>query len=144
MHMQLALIRGNQTAQLQSATFQGATRARKGMFVATDKGSVLLIYSVDKQTISLREYNAGPGALDTKLKGSPASGKYAKQPISVMTLDGGSYEIGRNANKQIIYVEWKTLRGVLVVLNGLNGSNGVISQPFPLSFLLTILPSISR
>jgi hypothetical protein len=115
----LVLIHGASPTHLRSVTFQGATTARKGLSAPSDKGSVVLVYSVAGQIISLREYHSSPGPLVSKLAGSnisPSGG----QTISVITVDGGSYQIEQNSKGQVEFAEWKTLQGVLVVLNGLS------------------------
>jgi hypothetical protein len=113
-------------------TFQGATTNSKSHAAPSDKGSVTLIYSVQGQTISLREYNSGPGPLVAKLKKSNGA-EAPDETLSVMTVDGSTYQVEQNASNQLLYVEWKTLSGVLVFLNGR------VSQPLAVSFVQSLL-----
>jgi hypothetical protein len=138
--IRLPQIRGVPQTQLRSVVFQGATRRDRAEQVPADKGSVTLIYRLPGQTVSVREYHSGVGPLVTKLRrGSATSGtgKF-KQTISVITVHGNSYEIDQNASDQVLYAEWKTLSGVLIVLNG----GGKISTPLSMSFVTALLPHI--
>lgn len=139
LRIRLALLRGTPSGRLQSVTFQGATTTSKKRLAATDKGSVVLIYSVQGRTVSVREYHAGPGALITRLKGTNYSAS-ARESISVISIGGGFYEIETNAKIQVLYAEWKTLDGVLVILTGFHAGLG---QPLPLDFVRGLLPHIS-
>lgn len=122
-------------SRLRSVTFEGATTTAKGVAAPTQKGSVTLTYSVGRRSVSLREYNAGPGPLVARLRRS--SGAQAPEDtLSVMTVDGSSYQVEQNAHSQVLFVEWKTLTGVLVFLNG------GVSQSLPLGFVQTLLPHI--
>ncbi|MGB6771308.1 MAG: hypothetical protein WBF51_04810, partial [Candidatus Dormiibacterota bacterium] len=87
------------------------------------------------QTISLREYNSGPGPLVANLKRSSGA-EGPGETLSVMTVDGSTYQVEQNASNQVLYVEWKTLSGVLVLLNGR------VSQPLAVSFVQSLLPHI--
>ncbi|MGA7088945.1 MAG: hypothetical protein WB116_11850 [Candidatus Dormiibacterota bacterium] len=129
------VVDGGADSQLKSVTFQGATTASKSHIAASEKGSVTLIYIVQGQIISLREYNSGPGPLDANLKRS-SSAEGPGETLSVMTVDGSTYQVEQNASNQVLYVEWKTLSGVLVLLNGR------VSQPLAVSFVQSLLPHI--
>jgi len=122
---------------LRSVTFQGATSRTKADAAPSDEGSVALVYDVEGQTVSLREYNSGRGPLISKLKGSNVSAG-AGETLSVITVDGGSYQIEQNTRSQVLFVEWKTLPGVLIVMNG----GGQVSTPLLLSFVESLLPHI--
>lgn len=137
--IRLPQIHGVPQTQLRSVVFQGATRRDRAEHVPSDKGSVTLIYRLPGQTVSLREYHSGVGPLVSKLRGSVSSGtgKF-KETMSVITVDGSSYEIEENASDQVLFAEWKTLSGVLIVLNG----GGRISTPVSISFVTSLLPHI--
>lgn len=122
-------------SRLESVTFQGATTASKRQTAPSEKGSVTLIYSVQGRTISLREYNSGPGLFVAKLRRSNDEA-LPEDALSVMTLDGSSYQVERNANDKVIFVEWKTLHGLLVVLNG------GVSKSMSVPFVQRLLPHI--
>jgi hypothetical protein len=121
------VVDGSPNSRLKSATFQGASANSKSRAAPSEKGSVTLVYSVQGQTISLREYNSGPGPLVAKLKRSNGA-EAPEETLSVMTVDGSSYQVERNANDKVLFVEWKTLHGLLVVLNG--GVSKSMSVPF--------------
>jgi hypothetical protein len=129
------VVDGGASSRLKSATFQGATTNSKSRAAPSEKGSVTLIYSVQGQTISLREYNSGPGPLEAKLKRSNRA-EAPEETLSVMTVDGSTYQVEQNASNQVLYVEWKTLSGVLVYLNGR------VSQPLAVSFVQSLLPHV--
>ena len=123
----LVVLDGAADSQLESVRFQGATTASKSRSAPSDKGSVMLTYTIQGRTVSLREYNSGPGPLVVKLRRS--NGKEPPEDgLSVMTLDGSSYQLERNAKDNVVFVEWKTLNGLLIVLNG--GVSQSMSVPF--------------
>ncbi len=133
----LPQIQGLARVTLRSVTFQGATSRTRADAAPSDQGSVALVYDVEGQTVSLREYNSGRGPLITKLKGSNVSAG-AGDSLSVITVDGGSYQIEQDTRGHVLFVEWKTLPGILIIMNG----GGKVSTPLLLSFVQSILPHI--
>lgn len=133
--VRLLLIHGTLNTQLKSVSFQGATTTSKSKVATSEKGSVTLIYNVQGRTVSLREYKASPGPLVSKLR-KPSDSTLPRETLSVMTLDGGTYQMELSADHKVLFVEWKTLRGVQVILNG------SVAQSLPLIFVRALLPSI--
>lgn len=133
----LVLLRGEPNAHLQSVTFQGATTADRAKVAPSDQGSVVLVYRINRKTISLREYHSSVGPLVTKLRGSVSSGTGShRQALSVITVSGSTYQVDIGVGDQVNFTEWKTVRGVLVVLNSL------APRTLPLQYLRQLLPHL--
>lgn len=135
LNLHLLRLHGGTDAKLKSIIFQGATTTNRHVVAPSDRGLVMLTYEVGGQTVVLTESNARPGSLTTRLKGSTHS-EPANETISVLTLYGSTYQVEQNANSEVLFVEWKSLSGVLLVLNG------GVARPLALSFVESLLPQI--
>jgi hypothetical protein len=98
---------------------------------------VVLIYRINGKTISLREYRSSVGPLVTKLKGPVSSGTGShQQTLSVITVRGSTFQVDIGPSEQVNFTEWKTIHGVLVVLNGVD------PRTLPLEYLRQLLPHL--
>ena len=130
--VRLVQLRGFAAISLQSVTFQGATTTSAHVTAPSRKGIVTLTYLLRGRKVSLREYNSGPGPIVSRLR--PSSGSDSGgTTIAVMTIHHGSYQVERNSHGGVLFVEWKTLRDVLVVLNG------EPNRPLSLTFVRSIV-----